>query len=268
VAWEHVLHHYEVEKELANRLRRASKEERRSLYRVVYDEIPRQIKNHPLIQRAADAAARDRVATSRRKLLERFVEPRTRFLEIGAGDCALAMAMAALVHKVFAFDVSPSLLLGSTSPANCEFCIFEGLEIPLASGSIDVAYSNDVMEHLHPEDALDQLRSICDILRPGGVYVCITPNRLSGPHDISRHFDKIATGFHLREYTVAELTQVMRSAGFSRVRIFLSYRGQILSPLISPAIIVSYERLLERLPWRARRRMARLLAAVRFVAIR
>jgi SAM-dependent methyltransferase len=268
VDWEHVLHHYEVEKELANRLRRASKEERRSLYRVVYDEISRQIKSHPLVQRAANPAARARAADSRRKLLKRFVEPETKFLEIGTGDGALAVAMAALVEKVYAFDVSPSLLPDTTRPANCEFCIFEGLEIPLAGGSIDVAYSNDVMEHLHPDDALDQLRSICDILRPGGVYICITPNRLSGPHDVSRHFDQTATGFHLKEYTVTELTQVMKSAGFSRVRIFLSYRGRVLSPLVPPAIIAAYEGLLGRLPWGIRRRMARPLAAVRYVAIR
>jgi hypothetical protein len=31
------------------------------------------------------------------------------------------------------------------------------------------------MEHLHPEDAFEQLRNIIRALAPGGRYVCITP---------------------------------------------------------------------------------------------
>ena len=62
------------------------------------------------------------------------------------------------------------------------------------------------MEHLHPDDALEQLQNIYSALVPGGIYLCITPNRLSGPQDVSRDFDMVATGFHLKEYTISELS--------------------------------------------------------------
>ena len=39
------------------------------------------------------------------------------------------------------------------------------------------------------------LANLYRALKPGAVYVCITPNRLSGPHDISLYFDSVATGF-------------------------------------------------------------------------
>lgn len=61
------------------------------------------------------------------------------------------------------------------------------------------------MEHLHPDDAYEQLQEIYNALIPGGIYICITPNRLSGPHDVSQYFDSIATGFHPKEYTTVEM---------------------------------------------------------------
>ena len=37
-----------------------------------------------------------------------------------------------------------------------------------------------------------QLKNIYSALFPDGVYICLTPNRLSGRHDISRYFDEVA----------------------------------------------------------------------------
>ncbi len=39
--------HYEVEKELADRLRHATREERRILYGTVYDELYQRVPHHP-----------------------------------------------------------------------------------------------------------------------------------------------------------------------------------------------------------------------------
>jgi predicted SAM-dependent methyltransferase len=51
------------------------------------------------------------------------------------------------------------------------------------------------MEHLHPDDAFEQLKQIYTALTPGGLYICTTPNRLTGPHDVSKYFDETAAGF-------------------------------------------------------------------------
>ena len=48
---EQLLEHYNIEKELANRLRNASKEERRHLYTFLYDELFRRVPLHPQLTR-------------------------------------------------------------------------------------------------------------------------------------------------------------------------------------------------------------------------
>jgi hypothetical protein len=94
----------------------------------------------------------------------------------------------------------------------------DGIDLPIAPGSIDVAYSNQMIEHLHPDDAAQHVAAVHAALAPRGVFVCITPNRTTGPHDISNGFDPIATGLHLREYTARELAALLRGAGFTRIR--------------------------------------------------
>ncbi len=81
-----------------------------------------------------------------------------------------------------------------------------------------------------------------------GAFICITPNRLAGPQDISRYFDPVATGLHLKEYLIAELAKLFRDAGFTQVRAFASYQGAVLSPLLPIAPFVAIEAGLRRLP--------------------
>ena len=75
------------------------------------------------------------------------------------------------------------------------------------------------MEHLHPDDAFEQLQNVYNALANGGAYICITPNKLTGPHDISKYFDTEATGFHLKEYTITELRSLFKKIGFSKVKL-------------------------------------------------
>jgi SAM-dependent methyltransferase len=137
--------------------------------------------------------------------------------------------------------------------------------------SIDVAYSNQLMEHLHPDDAFEQLQNIYQALVPGGVYICITPNRWSGPHDISKYFDPVATGFHLKEYSALELIRLFRQVGFSQVKVYIGAEGQY-RPL--PAFPVAWcETLLAKLPQSISQAIGRtipfrLLLGIRLVGIK
>jgi SAM-dependent methyltransferase len=82
----------------------------------------------------------------------------------------------------------------------------------------DVVVSDQVVEHLHPDDIVEHFRSAREILRDGGRYIVRTPQRLTGPHDLSPIFGFQETvGMHLREYTNTELRTIMRDAGFMKV---------------------------------------------------
>jgi hypothetical protein len=115
------------------------------------------------------------------------------------------------------------------------------------------------MEHLHPDDALLQLTNVVRAVRAGGVYICITPNRVSGPHDVSRDFDKVATGFHLREYTGRETLNMFLSAGFAHIDFYAGGRGRYVR--IPTALALSAEAAFERLPAGVRRAKISALAA-------
>ena len=217
--------HYDVEKQLAFELRQATKEERRSLYSSLYDELYRKVPHHPQLTRKKSLSETLEVTAAQMQFLHPFLAEDLTFLEIGPGDCSLSYEVAKVAKQVFAVDVSDEITKSIQTPSNFQLILSDGSSIPITPGSVNVAYSNQLMEHLHPEDAFEQLQNIFDTLAIGGVYICITPNRLTGPHDISKHFDSVATGFHLKEYTNAELRSLFRKAGFSNVAVYLNVRG-------------------------------------------
>lgn len=222
---EQIREHYEIEKELANKLRHASKPERRRLYSSLYDELFRRVPLHPQLTRRASPTETRQAVETQMRFLRPFLTDNSTFMEVGPGDCELSYEVSRLVRQVYAVEVSDEISKSLTTPDNFRLLLSDGCNIPLPRNSVNVAYSNHLMEHLHPEDALEQLRSIYAALVPSGFYICITPNRLSGPHDVSRWFDEIATGFHLREYTNSDMCILFREAGFSGVTVYVGGRG-------------------------------------------
>jgi SAM-dependent methyltransferase len=246
-----VREHYEVERELADRLRNATREQRRALYGTVYDELYQRVPHHPQLRRKSSAELTRRALGPQLRILQPYLRPDTILLEIGPGDCSLSIALAGRVRQVYGLDVSEKITQHVSLPSNFQLILSDGTSVSLPPNSVDLAYSNQLMEHLHPDDALEQLEGIWRALRPGGVYICITPNRLTGPHDISRHFDTAATGFHLKEYTVGELSRLFRQVGFRRVQVLLGRRGACVPAPVAP--VAAAEMALGMLPPRARR---------------
>ena len=263
--------HYTVERRLADRLRAASTpEERRAIFATMYDELFRLVPDHPrLLARQKLQAERDHGIDWDMAQLRYFLRPGCVFLEIGAGDCELSRRVARQAQHVYAVDICDQTR--EPLPDNVSLVISDGRDIAVPEASVDVAFSDQLMEHLHPDDAAAQLASVHRALKPGGVYVCITPNRLYGPSDISAYFDDVARGFHLREYTVFEVKRVLRDAGFSRVKAFVGARGWFLPCPVW--LIEAAERVLDALPAAMRRRIAdnklmRALLGVRVAAIK
>lgn len=221
--------HYEVERHLADQLRHSTPHERTQLYSEVYDELFRRVPDHPQHVWKTDPAIRGARIEKHLGTIEHFLPAGGTYLEVGAGDCALATRVAKRAGRVYAVEVSEEITARQAPPPNLEVVITDGRSIPVPNGSIDVAFSDQLMEHLHPDDAEEQLANIHRALAPGGIYLCITPNRLSGPHDISKYFDPVATGLHLKEYTNRELASLMRTVGFSTVRTFLTARGRTMT---------------------------------------
>lgn len=221
--------HYRLERALADQLRNASKEERRTLYRSVYDQLQRESPLYKERRATDDRAAKKRGLERLLAFVTRFLPEKGTVLEIGPGDAALSYAIAPRVASVVAVDVSAEALQPNPAPPpNFRFLLTDGFGLPVPDSSIDLALSNQLMEHLHPEDALEQLGSVFRALKPGGRYVCITPNRLNGPHDVSKYFDPVATGLHLKEYTTGELARIFSHVGFTELRAYAGTKGRFI----------------------------------------
>jgi SAM-dependent methyltransferase len=252
---EAIRRHYDIEKILAARLRGGSREERLSLYRTVYDDLFRLLPDHPqLVRKQSPEQTRHKIS-AQLGLLGPYLRRDAVFLELGAGDCALSLEIAKRVKQVFAVDVSEQITAGVQRPDNLTVVICDGCTIPLPLNTVDMVYSNQLIEHVHPDDLVQQLGSVRSVLRPNGTYLCVTPNRLNGPHDISKYFDDEATGLHIKEYTNAEVQALFLAEGFSDCCAYAGAEGRYLRLPVS--LPVTIETILQRFPISIRRSIAR-----------
>jgi ubiquinone/menaquinone biosynthesis C-methylase UbiE len=265
-SWDQIREHYELEKQLASRLRNAPAEDRTHLYSSLYDELYRSLPHHPRRTRRLSREDTVRAVAHEMRFLRPFFRSDSVYLEVGPGDCALALEVSRMVTTVYAVDVSKEATSNLAMPENFRLIISNGVDIPVPANSVDIAYSNQLMEHLHPDDAFAQLRYLFRALKEGGAYICLTPNRISGPHDISRYFDTSPTGFHLKEYSVGELDHLFRSVGFSKTRSYVGLKVTYLG--LPPAPIAVCEMLLSTVPFFLRTMLARNLPLSLLLGIR
>lgn len=263
-----VREHYEIEREIADRLRNSTSAERRTLYTWAYDELLRRVPHHPCLTIKLSAEEKENRVRKEFFYLEPFLNASITFLEIGPGDCAVALQAAERVEKVYAIDVSEEITKNLATPANFELILSDGTSVDAPPETVDVAYSNQLMEHLHPEDSRRQLENLYASLKKGGVYFCSTPNRLSGPHDVSRGFDATATGLHLKEFTVGELDDLFRKVGFAETKVY--FRFGKTDFFLPPLPFKIAEKLVGALPETLRKfvtfnRAVRFLLGIRFV---
>ena len=241
--------HYRLEKHLAARIMNAPAEDRTQVSLEAYDELFRTITWHDGHLKTEERRLRARESY---KPFLRMVGRDQDVLELGCGNGAQMQTLGPLNKRCVGVDISQIVLdHQATMPPNVELKVADATNLIIfEDDSFDVAFSTQLIEHLHPEDVQRHFDEVARVLRPGGRYICETPHPYSGPHDISFHFDEVATCFHLKEYTFDELLMIMRAAGFRRFK----------APLFRQAMY-------EKRPWLAKlgevpadwRRLAELL---------
>ena len=243
---------YRIERELADGLRSMPAAERGPAYGKVYEELLQRLPDHPAL--SVDRAQRDRAAADRLRFARKFSHRRSSLLEVGSREGAFVLAAARRFKRVVGTDFSNEILGVNGAAENVETFVLDGPTLPFADRSIDIAYSDQFLQKLHPDDAAAHLREVRRVLSPLGAYICVTPNGASGPHDISVFFDELPHGVHLREYRSRELAKVLHTAGFRRVRFYLGGRGHYVR--VPAALQSGLEWLFTRLPRATRSRLS------------
>jgi len=217
---EQLRNHYLVEKSLADQVRASSREERVSLFGRLYDELFARVPDHPRLHRRESPEESRRSVQARMSILRHCLRPETVFMEVAPGDCRLAYEVARQVRQVYAADISDQRAPDAPVMENFKLVVFDGFHLDLPPASVDVAFSYQFLEHLHPEDVPVHLDLVARVLKPGGLYVLDTPHSFSGPHDISRYFSHTAEGFHMHEWTYREIAELGRQHGFDRTSVY------------------------------------------------
>jgi SAM-dependent methyltransferase len=176
-----------------------------------------------------------------RKLLVREVPPPADVLEFGAAPGEQIAMLAERGYRTTAVDIgvaSDEWADGEAGRMEQLFAAFsvkfvvwdlEEVPYPLDDETFDAVLMTEVYEHLreYPITALQEARRV---LRPGGHLYFTTPNaayvlnrlRLLGGHSVTTPLPDWIGGLpharHAREYTFAEIRELMATAGFRVTR--------------------------------------------------
>lgn len=259
---EQLRNHYEVEKALADRLKATrSPAERARIFATMYGELFARVPDHPRLTVQKDAAAERRQIQAQLRLLGPWLGPGVEYVEFGAGSCALAFAVCARVARARAVEIADQIPEGAARPANFELVLYDGYDLEVAPESVDLVFSNQFVEHLHPDDALHHFETVYRMLRPGGRYVLTTPERWTGPHDVSRAFSETPRGFHLKEWSYGDLERATRRLGLRAAAARWTARGRFVP--VPVGVVRAVEALVSRWPLTLRRSLGhRLLPLV------
>jgi len=250
--------HYLLERSLAWRLRRSTRAERKAglLYTELYDALLSQLPDHP--RKALTATSIQKARNRQIRLLRARLSPNDGFLEIGGGACQVALGISPYVAEAIVVDVTDELVPADHGQEKFKFLKTEGVVLPLPNSSVSFVYSNQLMEHLHPDDAAEQLKEILRVLASGGRYFCRTPSKYTGPHDVSKYFSDTPEGMHICEYGYRDIAELFSRAGFRSMRVELTPAGIGMGRL-PLAIAAALEASLDALSPSMRRGLARTL---------
>ena len=258
---------YLVEKELAARLRSSKREERTELFKTLYGELFERIPDHCRLTRRDTPEESRRAVASRLRLLRPALTPETVLLEIAPGDCRLAAAAASHVKTVIAVDISDQHDPSEQLPANLQLVIYDGYHLAVPDASVDVVFSYQFLEHLHPDDVDPHFEMVARVLKPGGCYIFDTPHRYSGPHDVSACFGYTLDCLHMQEWTYHDMMALCRKHGLTRAYAFR--RGEVRKGGFINALNLAMESFCGLLPAPMRRAVCkRLFGSVTLMAVK
>ena len=142
-------------------------------------------------------------------------------LDIACGEGYGSAAMAAVARSVTGVDISAEAVAHATttygSRPHLRYLQGSAAAIPLPDACVDVVVSYETVEHLHEQEQM--LAEIRRVLRPDGVLVMSSPNRVTYSEKAGHHNE-----FHVRELDFDEFATLL-GRQFPAVR----YLGQKLS---------------------------------------
>lgn len=271
---EMILSHWDLEQRLTKRLLESNTQDRWQVFEECYSAL------YSELDWLNEAISEDESLKTLYSDWQCFIgPPPKRVYEVGSGKGSLIGYLAGAGYVCKGSEITRERgQKWAVSHPNLEWGVTDGIHLDTfePSNSYDAVISDQVIEHLHPDDLVNHFQGARAILKPAGKYALSTPHRVYGPMDVSRVFGYDAPrGMHLKEYTFREVVKAARQAGFSKfaapVRVPRKFRrlfGDQPHPWNSRsylAYLMWFESALDLLPTQAsRRRAARVARIVMF----
>jgi SAM-dependent methyltransferase len=194
-SYEQVKNHYLVEKSIAERLKSANRKERVKIYQGMYQELFRRVPDHPRLTRRNSSEISQWAVKNKFNLVKQHLNSSLIFLEFAPGDCKFLLEISKFFTRTIGVDISDQRDQCDRSSI-LELIIYDGYHLDqVKNDSIDIVFSDQLIEHLHPDDTSHHFKLVYRILKPNGKYIFRTPHAITGPHDVSRYFSDIPVGF-------------------------------------------------------------------------
>jgi SAM-dependent methyltransferase len=235
-----ILKHWDLEKELTRRLLNSKADNRLETFESCYSTLYSELKwLNEYVDKGTSRSAKEREF---KKWLELIGPPSTqRIYEVGSGKAELISFIAQHGYPCTATEITRER--GKKhSTSNITWKGSDGVHLGRYEQheSFDVVISDQMIEHIHPDDTQEHFCGVYDILEPRGRYIFRVPHRFTGPHDVSRIFKcKKALGMHLRELTFGETRSLAKAAGFTELGVVLIDSGRKIRGLFSKDGLVS-----------------------------
>jgi len=147
-----------------------------------------------------------------------------RVLDLGSGEGYGTALLASVAREALGVDLAPEAVYHARRTyrrPNLHFLYGDIYDLGLEDASFDLVCSLQVVEHLHrPERFMEEARRV---LKPGGLCVITTPNRLI----ISPGKDSPVNPFHIREYDCREFLAFMEEF-YARVEVKGIFHARLL----------------------------------------
>lgn len=108
-----------------------------------------------------------------KEIIRRFnIKKGSKILDIGCGDGTITAIFSSLGMDVYGLDISDSSkkLIGD----KLSICDLSKKPYPHEDGAFDFIFSKSVVEHMNNPDIL--IEEAYRLLKPGGVFICMTPS--------------------------------------------------------------------------------------------